>query len=257
MTFHSFQGPVESILAVGIGNFIFALFSAQPQMLVGASGASLVFEALVYTFCKQNGIPFFSFRFWIGFWAMILSALIAIFNLSAIIRIFTRFTEEIYTCLVAFIFAYDSITKLLSLEPAGLDSVQWVTCWDTGLNRSTFLSHLSGCTGGVAWTATTEQANCSNVSTRALAYVSPDKVLHSFPDCSMGTLERSSLAVVSSGAYVMSFILYIGTFLTAYYLKQFRGGLLCTNFVSRIHGGGVIWVWDTTCLKTIPIVERE
>ena len=186
----------------------------------------------MYTFCKQNNLPFFSFRLWVGFWTMILSALISIFNLSAIIRIFTRFTEEIYTCLVAFIFAYDSITKLLSLEPTGIDSVRWVTCWDTGLNASTFITRLSGCTGGVAWTSTSKVANCSVNSTQVISYVSPDKVLHSFPGCSIGTLEHSSLAVVSSGVYVMSFVIYIGTFLTAYYLKQFRGSLLCTNFVS-------------------------
>ena len=208
-------------------------------MILGSSGATLVFEGLVYTFCKQNGLPFFSFRFWIGFWAMILCTLIAAFNLSAIVRIFTRFTEEIYACLVAFIFAYDSITKLLALEPAGLDSVQWVTCWrDTELNASSLLSHLSGCTGGVAWTSTTNTANCSNGTIQALSYVSPDKVLNPFPNCSIGTLERSSLSVVSSGVFVMSFVLYIGTFLTAFCLKQFRGSQLCTNFVSGVGSFG-------------------
>ena len=193
-----------------------------------------MFEALVYTFCKQNGLPFFSFRFWIGFWAMILCTLIATFNLSAIVRVFTRFTEEIYTCLVAFIFAYDSITKLLALEPAGLDSVQWVTCWDmdTGLNTSSLLARLSGCTGGVAWTATTNKTNCPHHTIQALSYVSPNKILEPFPNCSIGTLEHSSLSVVSSGVFVMSFVLYIGTFLTAFYLKQFRSSHLCTNFVS-------------------------
>ena len=192
-----------------------------------------MFEGLVYTFCKQSGLSFFGFRFWISFWAMILCTLVAAFNLSAILRIFTRFTEEIYTCLVAFIFAYDSFTKLLALEPAGLDSVQWVTCWqDTELNASTLPSHLSGCTRGVNWTSTTNMANCSNGTIQALSYVSPDKVLNPFPNCSIGTLEHSSLSVVSSGVFVMSFVLYIGTFLTAFCLKQFRGSQLCTNFVS-------------------------
>ena len=193
-----------------------------------------MFEGLVYTFCKQNGLSFFSFRFWISFWAMILCTLIAAFNLSAILRIFTRFTEEIYTCLVAFIFAYDSITKLLALEPAGLDSVQWLTCWDTGLNASSLPSHLSRCTRGVAWISTTNMAKCSNRTIQALSYVSPDKVLNPFPNCSIGTLERSSLSVVSSGVFVMSFVLYIGTFLTAFCLKQFRVSQLCTNFVSDV-----------------------
>ena len=213
------------------------MLAAQPQIMLGSAGGTILFDGLVLTFCKQNGLPFFSFRFWIGFWAMILCTLIATFNLSAIVRIFTRFTIEMYTCLVAFIFAYDSFTKLLSLEPAGLDSVQWVTCWDTGLNTSSLLSHLSGCTGGVSWTKTLT-ANCSNHTLQALSYVSPYKILQPFPNCSIGTLEHSSLSVVSSGVFVMSFVLYIGTFLTAFYLKQFRGSQLCTNFVSGVGGGG-------------------
>ena len=188
-----------------------------------------MFEAIVYSFCKQQKPPLLQLSAMGG----LLGNDTICPNINIQLECHnTHLHTQIDMCLVAFIYAYDSISKLLSLEPTGLDSVQWVTCWDTGLNMSSFITRLSGCTRGVAWASASKVANCSANSTQAISYVSPDKVLQSFPDCSIGTLEHSTLAVVSSGVYVMSTVIFIGTFLTAYYLKQFRGSLLCTNLVS-------------------------
>ena len=180
----------------------------------------------MYSFCKQQKPPLLQLSA-IG-WLLGNDTISPKINIQ-LERHNTHLHAQIDMCLVAFIYAYDSISKLLRLEPTSLVSVQWVTCWDTGLKTSTVITRLTGCTGGVIWDATSKVTNCSVNSTQAISYVSPDKA---FPDCSIGTLEHSTLAVVSSGVYVMSFVIFIGTFLTAYYLKQFRGSLLCTNLVS-------------------------
>lgn len=227
------QGPLESILAVGIGNFIFSLFAGQPMILLGVSGATLVFEKLVFSFCDQQHIPFFNFRFWIGFWSLIFATIVTAFNVSGVIRVFTRFTQELYTCLVAFMFMYDAIEKLFTLETDAVDSVRWETCWNTTLNATTFLSDLSSCTGNTTWILVNDLASCryGNVSS-AISYVNPGILLQSIDSCSVGVPLHNMTKVVSSGAYVMSFVLFIGTFLTAFYLRKFRDTNLCTDLVS-------------------------
>ena len=204
------------------------------MILLGVSGATLVFEKLVYSFCDQQHIPFFNFRFWIGFWSLIFITILTAFNVSGVIRVFTRFTQELYTCLVAFMFMYDAIEKLFTLETAGVDSVRWETCWNTTLNATTFLSNLSLCTGNTTWRLVNNLASCRdrNVSS-AISYVSPDTLLQSsIGDCSVGMPLHNMSEVVSSGAYVMGFVLFIGTFLTAFYLRKFRDSNLCTDIVS-------------------------
>ena len=204
------------------------------MILLGVSGATLVFEKLVYSFCDQQHIPFFNFRFWIGFWSLIFATIGTAFNVSGVIRIFTRFTQELYTCLVAFMFMYDAIEKLFTLETARVDSVRWETCWNTTLNTTTFLSDLSSCTGNTTWILVNDLASCRdrNVSS-AISYVNPGILLQSTIDrCSVGIPLHNMTEVVSSGAYVMSFILFIGAFLTAFYLRKFRDSNLCTDLVS-------------------------
>ena len=203
------------------------------MILLGVSGATLVFEKLVFSFCDQQHIPFFNFRFWIGFWSLIFATIVTAFNVSGVIRVFTRFTQELYTCLVAFMFMYDAIEKLFTLETDAVDSVRWETCWNTTLNATTFLSDLSSCTGNTTWILVNDLASCryGNVSS-AISYVNPGILLQSIDSCSVGVPLHNMTKVVSSGAYVMSFVLFIGTFLTAFYLRKFRDTNLCTDLVS-------------------------
>lgn len=56
-----------------------------------------------------------SFRFWIGTWIVFALLIIVAFDLSAMVRYITRFTEECFAILISVIFIVESLTKILEM----------------------------------------------------------------------------------------------------------------------------------------------
>ena len=50
-------------------------------------------------------------RCWIGLWTTFFLLLVVMFDLSALVRYITRFTEESFACLIAIIFIYEAFKK--------------------------------------------------------------------------------------------------------------------------------------------------
>lgn len=74
--------------------------------------------------CRDNELDFLPFRCWIGIWTTFLLMLIVAFDLSALVRYITRFTEESFASLIAFIFIAEAFKKLfgiLELAPVNTD----------------------------------------------------------------------------------------------------------------------------------------
>lgn len=100
---------MESLLSGFLSGIMYGFFSGQPLTLLGSTGPVLVFETIVHSFCVKVGWEYISFRFWIGTWiALILLILVAV-DASAFVCYITRFTEENFACLIAFIFIYKVI----------------------------------------------------------------------------------------------------------------------------------------------------
>lgn len=81
---------------------------------------ALIAPRLVYLICcyinySQFGWPYLTFRLWIGFWMMIVLLLIVAFDLSALVKYITRFTEESFATLIAVIFIYEAFRKLFHI----------------------------------------------------------------------------------------------------------------------------------------------
>jgi HCO3- transporter family len=55
------------------------------------------------------------FRFWIGIWVMVALLVIVAFDLSALVRYITRFTEESFAVLVSVIFIYEAFAKVAEI----------------------------------------------------------------------------------------------------------------------------------------------
>ena len=124
------MGPVEMILSVGIGNFVYALTAGQPIVILGGTGPTLIFEDIIYKFCTQRDIPYLEFRFWIGLWTGLLLIILVICNASVIVRIFTRFTAEIFSALISFIIIYESIAKIWNTHLENpYDMFYWFPLW--------------------------------------------------------------------------------------------------------------------------------
>ncbi|KAK4313601.1 hypothetical protein Pmani_015056 [Petrolisthes manimaculis] len=58
--------------------------------------------------CLDDGV-------WIGVWMTVFGLLVAAFEAVAIVKKFTRFTEEIFSTLVCLIFIYESFVKLIAI----------------------------------------------------------------------------------------------------------------------------------------------
>lgn len=59
-------GVNEVLLASVLGSVVFALFAAQPLVIVGVTGPITVFNYTVYDIVVPHGINYFAFMCWIG-----------------------------------------------------------------------------------------------------------------------------------------------------------------------------------------------
>ncbi|MCK5941294.1 MAG: HCO3- transporter [Planctomycetes bacterium] len=113
-------GTVEMIVATAAGGVLFALLSGQPLTLLGGTGPIVVFTGLLYTACGQLELPFLPVYMWTGVWSGVLLIVLAVTDASALMRYFTRFTDEIFAALIAVIFIVEAVTSLLG--PLGDDA---------------------------------------------------------------------------------------------------------------------------------------
>lgn len=105
------MAAMESLVSGFVCGIGYGFFSGQPLTILGSTGPVLVFESIIYEFCRSVDWDYMSFRFWIGTWiAFILLILVAI-DASALVCYITRFTEENFATLIAFIFIYKVTTR--------------------------------------------------------------------------------------------------------------------------------------------------
>ena len=64
------------------------------------------------TYVRKFKWDFLSFRLWIGVWVALYLFLMVAFDLSALVRFITRFTEESFAALIALIFIVEAFKKL-------------------------------------------------------------------------------------------------------------------------------------------------
>ncbi|CAH1797121.1 unnamed protein product [Owenia fusiformis] len=88
-------------MAAGICGVSFAIFAGQPLIILGCTGPMLAFETILYNFAIDNGFTYMSFRVWVGIWTSAVLIIIVAFDLSAMVKYITRFTQEGYSCLIS------------------------------------------------------------------------------------------------------------------------------------------------------------
>lgn len=110
-----YMGTMECILTAAITGVLFALFSGQPLNILGSTGPMLVLEMILYTVCRDKGFDFLPMRCWIGIWTTVILLLVVMFDLSALVRYITRFTEESFASLIAIIFIVEAFKKTVGI----------------------------------------------------------------------------------------------------------------------------------------------
>lgn len=109
------MAALESILSGSICGIVYALCSGQPLTILGSTGPVLVFETILNNVSKSNGLNYLELRLWVGTWTGLILYIMVAFDLSALVRFITRFTEESFAALISLIFIVEALLKLLKV----------------------------------------------------------------------------------------------------------------------------------------------
>ncbi|CAB3408242.1 unnamed protein product [Caenorhabditis bovis] len=113
---HQRMAAMENLFGGSLCGVLYHLFAGQPLTIIGSTGPVLVFETIVYDFCHRFGIKYLSFRFWVHVWTAFIILVMVITDASSLVSYITRFTEESFATLIAVIFIYEAIMKLVKIK---------------------------------------------------------------------------------------------------------------------------------------------
>lgn len=208
------MAAMESLVSGFVCGIGYGFFSGQPLTILGSTGPVLVFETIVYEFCKKVDWNYMSFRFWIGTWIATILLILVALDASACVCYITRFTEENFATLIAFIFIYKAIENVLSIGkkyPLNTYSSETLdyNCWCKSPNIS-----LPSSYDNVNWT-TLDKTACENYNGTMVG--DGCNAPHYVPD-----------------VFLMSIILFMGTFLLSIELKDFKNALFFPSKVRQV-----------------------
>uniref|UniRef100_A0A1A8E049 Anion exchange protein n=2 Tax=Nothobranchius kadleci TaxID=1051664 RepID=A0A1A8E049_NOTKA len=106
---------IESLFGASMTGIAYSLFAGQPLTILGSTGPVLVFEKILFKFCKEYGLSYLSLRTCIGLWTAFFCLLLVATDASSLVCYITRFTEEAFAALICIIFIYEALEKLVHL----------------------------------------------------------------------------------------------------------------------------------------------
>ncbi|XP_058488350.1 electroneutral sodium bicarbonate exchanger 1 isoform X2 [Solea solea] len=106
---------IESLLGASMTGVVYSLFAGQPLTILGSTGPVLVFEKILFKFCKDYNLSYLSLRTCIGLWTALLCFVLVATDASSLVCYITRFTEEAFAALICLIFIYEALEKLFHL----------------------------------------------------------------------------------------------------------------------------------------------
>ncbi|XP_075443100.1 sodium bicarbonate cotransporter 3 isoform X1 [Ascaphus truei] len=106
---------IESLFGASLTGIAYSLFAGQPLTILGSTGPVLVFEKILFKFCRDYELSYLSLRTSIGLWTAFLCMLLVATDASSLVCYITRFTEEAFAALICLIFIYEALEKLFHL----------------------------------------------------------------------------------------------------------------------------------------------
>ncbi|XP_074709916.1 electroneutral sodium bicarbonate exchanger 1-like [Strix uralensis] len=106
---------MESLLGASMTGVVYSLFAGQPLTILGSTGPVLVFEKILYKFCKEYALSYLSLRACIGLWTAFFCIVLVATDVSSLVCYVTRFTDEAFASLICLIFIYEALEKLSHL----------------------------------------------------------------------------------------------------------------------------------------------
>ncbi|XP_076271343.1 na[+]-driven anion exchanger 1 isoform X4 [Rhynchophorus ferrugineus] len=207
------MAAMESLVSGFVCGMGYGFFSGQPLTILGSTGPVLVFETIVYDFCQKIGWDYMAFRFWIGTWITIILIILVAIDASALVCYITRFTEENFATLIAFIFIYKAVENVLAIgkkypiNTSGSLEINFdCSCL---LNDSIQVDHP-------------EIGDWSNLNRTICTKLNGTLV---GPGC--------DVPQYAPDVFLMSVLLFLGTFLISVELKEFKNSLFFPSKVKQ------------------------
>lgn len=212
-------------MAASIVGIVFHAFAGQPLTIIGTTGPLVLFDEALYSFCQQNDLKFLTVRLYIGIWLGIIALVVSAFEGSVYVRLFTRFTQEIFSALITLIYIVEAVMKLFSvyrrhplLELYLYDKMPGV---EVHFLNSTEMIHnaIENALNSSALVLTKTMAKSLSTNLTAHAWKVPT-ILKS--EDASGSMNQPNTALFCS-------FLTLGTFTLAYFLRIFRN----SHFLGR------------------------
>lgn len=108
-------GISETLLAGSVVGIIFHSLAGQPLTIIGTTGPLLLFDEALCQFCEEQKIQFLTVRVFIGIWLIVIALVVSAFEGSVYVRLFTRFTQELFSALITLIYIVETAMKVVSL----------------------------------------------------------------------------------------------------------------------------------------------
>jgi len=210
------MASIESLISGLIVGVSYGFFSGQPLTILGSTGPILVFETIMFDFCKTMEWEYLPFRFCVGLWACLILVILVATDASAFVCYITRFTEENFACLIAFIFIQKAIQKVMSIGDKY--PIAKTDCLCIPANKTLYPNASSPWQEHDGATKINKHYPCN------FNWTNPTSdVFHNIEG-----FQTIGCHYVPN-AFLMSCLLFIGTFLISHHLKKFKFGNFFSN----------------------------
>ncbi|ERE69795.1 sodium bicarbonate transporter-like protein 11 [Cricetulus griseus] len=105
----------KTIAGQSIGGLLYALFSGQPLVILLTTAPLAIYIQVIRVICDDYNLDFNSFYAWTGLWNSFFLALYAFFNLSLLMNLFKRSTEEIIAFFISITFVLDAVKGMVKI----------------------------------------------------------------------------------------------------------------------------------------------
>uniref|UniRef100_A0A8C8WH79 Solute carrier family 4 member 11 n=1 Tax=Panthera leo TaxID=9689 RepID=A0A8C8WH79_PANLE len=139
----------KTIAGQSIGGLLYALFSGQPLVVLLTTAPLALYIQVISGICDDYDLDFNTFYAWTGLWNSFFLALYSLFNLSLLMSLFKRSTEEIIALFISITFMLDAVKGMVKIFQKYYydnfgnhheDSTSMVSLLDLGTSLNTSLN---------------------------------------------------------------------------------------------------------------------
>ncbi|NWR22025.1 S4A11 protein, partial [Emberiza fucata] len=105
----------KTIFGQCIGGLLYALFSGQPLVVLLTTAPLALYINVIQGICDDYNLDFSAFYAWIGLWNSFFLVIYSLFNVSLLMKLFKRSTEEIIALFISITFVLDAIKGIIKV----------------------------------------------------------------------------------------------------------------------------------------------